>query len=73
MHLRGTAHVDALRYTHRCGKTHRPGHQRYLGTRQRSGLRDRKTHAARAAVADEAHRIDILVGRSGTHQHIQAG
>ncbi len=51
----------------------RPCDQRHVRALRRRSGGDRETHAAGAAVADEAHRIDVLEGRARADQHAHAG
>src|SRR5690606_29344839 len=71
VHLRRRSHVAAI---HAIGRRQRDraGHQHRLRAATRGGGRDREAHLAAAAVADEADRIDVLVGRAGADHHAQA-
>src|SRR5690606_5682389 len=70
--LRRAAHVDAA-YARRRLQVHGAGDQHGVGAGARRGFGDGETHLAAAAVADEAHRVDVLVGRAGAHQDAAAG
>ena len=63
-------HVDTGRVDQPRGV---PGDQRDLGAALRGDPGDRVALLARAAVADEAHRIDRLAGAAGGHQQLAAG
>src|SRR5690606_11506496 len=71
-HLRRRAHVDPLHARRRI-QVHRAGQQHHLGAARAGGRGHREAHLAAAAVAQEADRIDVLVGRPGAHQHPPAG
>ena len=67
-HVARAAHVlagDAGRRR----QMHRTGDQLHVRAHLGGSLRNRETHAAGTAVADEAHRIDVLEGRAGADQN----
>ena len=68
-HLRAPSRTSTRVTPGRRRQRRRPGHQRDLGAAPRRARRDGEAHLARRAVAEEAHRIDRLVGRPGRHQH----
>ena len=63
-------HLDAGRIDQSRGV---PGDQRDLGAALGGDARHRVTLLARAAVADEPHRVDRLAGAAGGHQELAAG
>ncbi len=68
VHLDRAAHADHLA-VRRFVQARRAGHQRDLRPAPHRLLGNREAHAAARSVADVAHRIEVLVGRSGRHQH----
>ncbi|VTR68216.1 putative phosphopantothenoylcysteine decarboxylase/phosphopantothenate-cysteine ligase [Desulfosarcina cetonica] len=68
-------HADHRHHIHieRRRQRHRAAHQGDRGAAVFGGPGNGVAHLARRGIADEAHRIDGLPGRSGGHQHPFAG
>ena len=67
-HVGGALHVDPT-YARRRRQTNRPAHEHHFRTGFTRRLRNRKSHLSRAAIADEAHRVDPFTSRSSRNQH----